>query len=213
MTMTRELFLAILSLDSYNRGYGSGVPGLSDAIGTQIGTATIAATPEDVDKARAAGFYGISYTVGSGVEDIAAGTTVITYRGTDNFTPNETSGASDITQGWVASLGVPTGQVRMALDFYTAASGNSIYDGAQSDVILTGHSLGGGLAGIVSSLSHTQGLGFDHMPFGAITALLAAANNIMPQLSQFDGIYTTGEALQFVRNGSAQVLSGLVLSK
>ena len=210
MTMTRELFLAILSMDAYNRGYGSGVPGLPET--GAIGTATIELTKGD-ETAKAAGFYGISYTVGSGVEDIAAGTTVITYRGTDNFTPNETSGASDITQGWVASLGVPTGQVRMALDFYTAASGNSIYDGAQSDVILTGHSLGGGLAGIVSSLSHTQGLGFDHMPFGAITALLAAANNIMPQLSQFDGIYTTGEALQFVRNGSAQVLSGLVLSK
>ena len=35
MTMTRELFLAILSMDAYNRGCGPGVDGLSDALGTQ----------------------------------------------------------------------------------------------------------------------------------------------------------------------------------
>lgn len=38
MTISRDLYLAILSMDSYNRGYGEGVFGLSAAIGTGIGS-------------------------------------------------------------------------------------------------------------------------------------------------------------------------------
>lgn len=38
MTLSRELMLAILSMDSYNRGYGVGVnlPGSSNRIGRAI---------------------------------------------------------------------------------------------------------------------------------------------------------------------------------
>jgi hypothetical protein len=46
--------------------------------------ASIAATPDDISVAQAAGFYGIAYTVGAGIDGIAAGTTVISYRGTDS---------------------------------------------------------------------------------------------------------------------------------
>jgi hypothetical protein len=42
MKMNRDLFLAILSMDSYNRGYGRGIKNLDVAIGqTRIGNATI----------------------------------------------------------------------------------------------------------------------------------------------------------------------------
>ncbi len=41
MTLSSELEFALLSLDSYNRGYNPGVPGLSDAPGTQVGNWTI----------------------------------------------------------------------------------------------------------------------------------------------------------------------------
>ncbi len=42
MTMNRDLFLVILSMDSYNRGYGQNVKGLSDV---EI-TVTIYFTPK-----------------------------------------------------------------------------------------------------------------------------------------------------------------------
>ncbi len=41
MTISNELMYAILSMDAYNRGYGAGIAGLSDAKDTAIGTATI----------------------------------------------------------------------------------------------------------------------------------------------------------------------------
>lgn len=37
----RELILAILSLDSYNRGYEAGISGLSESVGTPLGNATV----------------------------------------------------------------------------------------------------------------------------------------------------------------------------
>ena len=37
MSISRDLFLAILSMDSCNRGYDAGVSSLSDIIGTKIG--------------------------------------------------------------------------------------------------------------------------------------------------------------------------------
>ena len=85
MTMSKDLFLSILSMDAYNRGYIPGITGLSDANGTRIGTATIKdASTSVVDSTEvAASFYAISYTIGAGVDGITPGTTVISYRGTD----------------------------------------------------------------------------------------------------------------------------------
>ena len=40
MTISKDLFLSILSMDAYNRGYNPGIEGLSDAPGTRIGNAT-----------------------------------------------------------------------------------------------------------------------------------------------------------------------------
>lgn len=76
MATERDLFLSILALDAYNRGYDPGMAGLSDAIGSAIGQATISATPQDIDAAQAASFYAVAYSW--------AGETVISYRGTDN---------------------------------------------------------------------------------------------------------------------------------
>jgi hypothetical protein len=76
MTISPELEFAILSLDSYNRGYNPGVAGLSDEPGTSIGNWTIL----DVDLpagSEAASFYAAAYQDSSG-------NIVISYRGTDN---------------------------------------------------------------------------------------------------------------------------------
>ena len=90
MTISKDLFLAILSMDSYNQGYGRGI----NHGKTQIGSATINTDSEEVFRdpssdpdtptsAHAAGFYAIAYEVdGSGPSGLA-GKTVISYRGTD----------------------------------------------------------------------------------------------------------------------------------
>lgn len=40
MTISKDLYLAILAMDAYNRGYGVGIGGLS-GIGSKLGSATI----------------------------------------------------------------------------------------------------------------------------------------------------------------------------
>jgi hypothetical protein len=69
MTMTKNLFLAILSMDSYNRGYGQGISGLSET--GSIGNAIIKTRQSSgIDDTKftawqAAVFYGIAYDVSS----------------------------------------------------------------------------------------------------------------------------------------------------
>jgi len=81
MAISNDLFMAILAMDSYNRGYNSGIAALT---GTSIGNATIGADSsiltdsngnDGVDEAVS--FYAQSYTWN--------GQTVIAYRGTDAF--------------------------------------------------------------------------------------------------------------------------------
>lgn len=65
--MDRDLFLAILAMDSCNRGYGAGLAGLAPS--GQIGNATIltdAAAELGDSIIQAAGFYAVAYDV-SGV--------------------------------------------------------------------------------------------------------------------------------------------------
>lgn len=80
MKTSKDLFLAILSLDSYNRGYGVNINGL-DARGL-IGNATIREAEDgEQDGWEAAGFYAIAYELPPGsIEDLSG--TVISYRGT-----------------------------------------------------------------------------------------------------------------------------------
>jgi hypothetical protein len=59
--MKRDLFLAILSMDSYNRRYGQHLTGLADK--GSIGNAVISTDSIDQDPLSAAsGFYAIAYT-------------------------------------------------------------------------------------------------------------------------------------------------------
>ena len=79
MTIDRDLFLGILAMDAYNRGYGAGIRNLPESGG--LGAATI--RPFEVgDKNgwEAAGFYAIAYDV-SGVSGLAGASRVISYRG------------------------------------------------------------------------------------------------------------------------------------
>lgn len=94
MTISKDLFLAILSMDAYNRGYGAGITdngnddpdGLGVSTDTQdyfIGNAKIIDSKGDAE-AQAAGFYAIAYEIedGAGITGLSTGDTVISYRGT-----------------------------------------------------------------------------------------------------------------------------------
>jgi hypothetical protein len=95
--VNRDLFLAILALDSYNRGYGRRIKAGSDAptnttgdIGIQLGNATIGADSAvllDDNRNRTdipSDFYAIAYDYN--------GETIISYRGTDNLLKDANSG-------------------------------------------------------------------------------------------------------------------------
>ena len=235
MTISSELFLAILSMDSYNRGYGAGIGTTTDGLGSnsngsvQIGTATLTYNLEDAGievEAQAAGFYAVAYTV-NGVDGIADGTTVISYRGTDNASLVATSlqGASDILTGWISGAGQPAGQSRLAFDFFTAVTEDDALDGEAGGVVLTGHSLGGGLAGLVASLSGDEAVVFDNMPYALVATIYAlghaadvAGETIAslfggtapgdfnwPTASNIHNIYLDGEALEYARALSHEI--------
>lgn len=141
MTISHDLFLAILAMDSYNRGYGQGVV----VDGNAIGNATFE-LPTVPQAWKDAGFYAIAYNWN--------GKTVISFRGTDTFASDPFTGGSDIFNGWVSALGTRTLQVDQALQFYADVTGQSVFNGPASNVILTGHSLGGALAGALAELAH-----------------------------------------------------------
>jgi hypothetical protein len=89
--MNRDVFLSLLALDSYNRGYGEGVfteprggGAVQNEAGRTIGNATIIDVPLP-EGSLAAGFYAIAYEWN--------GETVISYRGT-NF-PNDPLNPTD----------------------------------------------------------------------------------------------------------------------
>lgn len=99
MSISNDLFLAILAMDSYNRGYNAGLK--LDPTVTQIGNATLGrAIDADIDlDAVAASFFAQAYTWnGEG-----NGRTVISYRGTDDR--GWLSPGGDVWNGWVTAGG------------------------------------------------------------------------------------------------------------
>jgi hypothetical protein len=80
--MNYDLFNAILSMDSYNRGYDAGI----EFTAASIGSATVGNDSEelgdinvngsDVRRDQEIGFYAVAY-------DIQGGETIISFRGTD----------------------------------------------------------------------------------------------------------------------------------
>jgi len=91
MSISDDLMLAILAMDSYNRGYGERIDGLG-GLGSEIGNATLItdseATAETSSSARDLSFYAAAYAYD--------GETIISNRGTDD------SGLSaDLSTGWL----------------------------------------------------------------------------------------------------------------
>lgn len=152
--VSNTLMQAILAMDAYNQGYNTGL----DHGQTEIGNAEVI-LQSDINEgsdARDAGFYAVAYNY--------AGGTVISYRGTDNpsFFSDAESGGGDIWTGWSVGLGsFLAEQARLAAQFFEA-----VEDTTSNVLTLTGHSLGGGLAGIMASIYGRTATVFDSMPFG-----------------------------------------------
>jgi Ca2+-binding RTX toxin-like protein len=163
--MNRILLDAILSMDAYNRGYEPGIkfgdlPGdESVTIGETLGGATIISDSRIlldnslVREDQPNSFYAVAYKYG--------GETIISYRGTDSA-----------TDGLAYTIGLgstDSEQARLAFAFYNEVAsiqnGNITIDPRLADISLTGHSLGGGLAGLVGAVYNKNALLYDNMAF------------------------------------------------
>lgn len=201
MSISPTLFSAILAMDSYNRGYDAGLPGLSDAPGTRLGDATIL-TSDGNTVAQRAGFYGIAWSWND--------QTVIGYRGTDNR--DLLDGANDIVNGWVTGGGILRTQAQLAEEFYTSITGKSIFDGSLSKVLLTGHSLGGGLAGYIGSIADEPSMVFDNMPYAAAALNRVVLENVSRGVTDFISFFTGGSSSALVGLPNASAVTALSTS-
>jgi hypothetical protein len=155
MSISPELLYAILSLDSYNRGYNPGITTAGpDGLGEfgQVGPYSVVSplslgrTEAQYAEWQTANFYAAAYLNG--------GTIVISYRGTDDP-------LADAFTGWTTGAGFLSPQAKLAAEFYYQVKQE--YPGA--NIVLTGHSLGGELAGFVARLTGTTAHIYDNMPF------------------------------------------------
>ena len=167
MTLTPELMNAILSMDAYNRGYDPGVRfhADGDSVNKVLGDATIIrqSDVEFGDPGFDANFYALAYN--------RNGTTIISYRGTDDPAGTITSSFfdGDIWNGWTIGAGNDDAQqAELAIRFYQDVVDQvqpTLTDYTNNGVVLTGHSLGGGLAGYIGGLYANEADIFDNMTF------------------------------------------------
>ena len=118
--MTRDLLLALLSLDSYNRGYDRNVETPGDSLGnvTIERDSSILVDAEGQRLDAPAGFYAIAYNWN--------GETIISYRGTDELQllPLDEFDLTDPAYGWgLASGNYWSPQAEYARDFYQLVAG------------------------------------------------------------------------------------------
>lgn len=138
MSISPDLFMAILSMDSYNRGYDAGIAGVE---GVGIGGAavidktTVGIGEPEYQAWEAAGFYASAYTLTADVDTLSAGTIVISYRGTDNYAELD---GNDVLNGWITGAGATSGQIEFAGEFYNAVKAAN----PTANTVFTGHSLG-----------------------------------------------------------------------
>ncbi|RWY72337.1 hypothetical protein EHI46_15450 [Rhizobium leguminosarum] len=209
--MTDELMNAILAMNAYDFGANKALDGTQH---THIGdwTITTVASPNDHN------FSAVAYVNGSDYEISYRGTTDVL--GTDVFN-------GDFWNGWTIGAGSDeAADVQSAISFYQSVLQTVTTNGGTSaDITLTGHSLGGGLTGLVGTIYGVKGYLFDNMPFEL--AAEAAYNETTPgslynpQLaaeiwgtstptpndeSKLSAYATVGEALTFLRNNGGQSL-------
>lgn len=177
--MNTDLFLAILSMDAYNRpGVGGSATtvalALPDAAANAIGNASVDAPTAQSD-VPGDSFFAQTYEW--------LGSTVISYRGTD-----DKSLSADPSTGWVVGGGAYNGaQAQDAAKLYLQLNGNNATP--NNDFILTGDSLGGGLAGFIADIYNDEAVIFNNMPF-ELAANLLYSNSTSPFIDINTGLPT-----------------------
>lgn len=159
MSISDQVFLSILAMDAYNRGSGAGVviPGP-----LRLGSASLRTDVSLPPGWESASFYAQAYIWG--------GKTVIAYRGTDTI-----PGSFADLPAFATGSGYPdTAQTRLAAEFYRTLNNSS--SESNSNIILTGHSLGGGLAGFIGSIYQVSAVTFDNMPYRSAATTLAVGD-------------------------------------
>ncbi|HEX3944678.1 MAG TPA: hypothetical protein VHW69_11375 [Rhizomicrobium sp.] len=159
------LLLSILTMDAYNETStvaNASKPYLALPNGSGIGTQIGGATVTDVNEIATDSFLGVVYSWN--------GSAVISFRGTD--------AGSDVVNGWTIFLGDYTAPE--ALD---AAQLYQNVNGSSSNIILTGHSLGGALAGFVADVYDGTAVIFDNTPYEQTATNLYNASTL-PGLDQ-----------------------------
>lgn len=163
--MTSSILMkAILSMDSYNRGYDAGINIASIQLGNaaivtdsfNLGATIISGQIVRLD--RQSGFYAVAYDYN--------GSKIISYRGTDDFNSlADYSTSLDVGHGWLLGGGnYRVAQGVMALQFYNSVANNPV-DTRTPNISFTGHSLGGGLASYAAALYGKNADVFDSMGY------------------------------------------------
>ncbi|CAN7385387.1 calcium-binding protein [Devosia sp. LjRoot16] len=171
--------IAALALDSYQRGYFSGMPDLlvqDDGLGSQIGTSVAGGTiianssvlGPGVDVA--ADFYAVAYLIN--------GEIVISYRGSDHLNWEQPFGPENIDElplmgadgGDVYAMlqGLIADQVELALEFFNHVQSLDL----DLPITLTGHSLGGALAATVAEVKNANAVVFDNTTYQAVSSTI-----------------------------------------
>lgn len=187
--MDNKLLKAILAMDSYNRSYNEGI--LNVPGNNQLGNVTIISDSEDlgflqgtkIRKDIPIGFYAIAY------KDNTTNKVTIAYRGTDQFTTGKGIGG-DIPNGYSPGGGrADAAQARMAFEFFDAVAAQV----GAANMTVTGHSMGGGLAGLVGAVRGVNGEVFEHMDYTvAANNLIAARTLQLVDLHAYDLRFQTG---------------------
>lgn len=157
MSISPDLMYALFAMDAYNRGYDAQLTNFDNG---QLGDAQFLGD-RGGEQQQANGFYGEVFLWNN--------QKVIAIRGTDNK-------SVDIPYGYTISLGYPSGSPAVALADYSATpqaiEAIQYYrdvvgsqDLMSNNVFVTGHSMGGGIAGLVDAIYGKTGPVFDAMPF------------------------------------------------
>lgn len=178
--VARDIMMAVMSLDTYSRGYDARNFDPDLAENGRIGNYRITHTSTDAQESD--DFYALAYI--DNVNGVDGTDRIIAYRGTDDF-------PMDAWYGYGVGAGSPgSPQGQHAIAFYEAVTGRDVNSTAPiSNISLTGHSLGGGLAGYVAALSGANAVVFDNMPFR-----MAAIANAQREVDARSGLSNAGNA-------------------